>query len=253
MRTITLRTPENVELTYSLAGAGSRFLAILLDTLFKSGALMIIWGTLKIIGISLNLNIFTEKLACLKSSLTLTILLLGALGGFIIIGYYVFFETLWNGQTPGKRIAGLKVIKDNGAAISIIDSTVRNFLRIIDFAPSCYLLGALSILHSRRNQRIGDMAAGTIVVKIPLEEIPVVMAEIEVESPLHPPDIREIEEKEYALARNFLIRRNGLSTAVRKRLGATLEALMLKKWRLQENPWSGAEELLEWIVVTYRK
>jgi uncharacterized RDD family membrane protein YckC len=253
MREITIRTPENIELTYSLAGAGSRFLAILLDTLFKSGALMIIWGTLNIIGISLDLNIFTEKLACVKSSLTLTILLLGALGGFIIIGYYIFFETLWNGQTPGKRIAGLKVMKDNGTAISIIDATVRNFLRIIDFVPSFYLLGAISILHSKRNQRIGDMAAGTIVVKIPMEEIPVVMPEIEVESPLHPPDIGVLEEKEYSLARNFIIRRNELSSAVRKKLATLLGDLMLKKCCLQENPFSTAEELLEWIVVNYRK
>jgi uncharacterized RDD family membrane protein YckC len=230
---------------------GSRFLSILLDTLFKSGAILIVWGTLHIVGISLNMNVFSEKLQYLKSSLTLTILLLGALAGFITIGYYVFFEALWNGQTPGKKIVGLRVIKDNGAAITIFDSTVRNFLRVIDFMPSFYLLGTISILYHKKNKRIGDMASGTMVVKIPTETPPAVIPEIEVESPAHLPPLEKLEEKDYHLARSFIIRRGGLESRTRERLAKMVADLMLTRWESAENPFSHDEELLEWIVVQY--
>jgi len=79
-------------------------------------------------------------------------------------GYYAFFESIWNGQTPGKRWTHLRVMQDSGRPISTYDAILRNLLRIIDSLPSLYAVGIVSILISREKKRIGDYAAGTVVV-----------------------------------------------------------------------------------------
>lgn len=253
MKQITIKTPENIDFTYELAGVGSRFLAIVVDSLIKSGAIMLVIGTLTIIGNSIHLNIFGGAVSYLKSSLTISILFFGALAGFIMIGYYVFFEALWNGQTPGKRILGLRVIKENGASISIIESVIRNFLRVADFMPSFYILGAITILANAGCKRLGDFAAGTLVVKIASEFVPVLIPEMEVETPLQPVSMSRLEEADYHLVRNFIIRRNELKSDVRHRLSGIIAGGIKELLEPAGNPFSADEELLEWIVAEYGK
>jgi uncharacterized RDD family membrane protein YckC len=79
-------------------------------------------------------------------------------------GYFTLFEGLWNGQTPGKRVAKIRVIQQSGRAITIFESLARNLVRAIDFLPAFYVVGSISIFVTHRNQRLGDLVAGTLVV-----------------------------------------------------------------------------------------
>jgi len=83
----------------------------------------------------------------------------------IFWGYYIVFEMAWNGQTPGKRWIGLRVIKVNGYPISLVDSTIRNLVRVVDFLPAYYGLGVIAMFANAQARRLGDFAAGTVVVK----------------------------------------------------------------------------------------
>jgi hypothetical protein len=80
-------------------------------------------------------------------------------------GYYIFFEYRWNGQTPGKRMVGLRVIREGGYPVDAFSVIVRTLLRLLDLLPSFYFLGIISILCTRNYQRLGDLLGGTIVVK----------------------------------------------------------------------------------------
>ncbi len=152
---IKIATPENVELNFELAGLGSRFLALLVDT--------IIWFLIML----LLLFLFSFSLAGNFSSLEAweTALFLFLL--FLIRwGYYIFFETYLRGQTPGKRLLGIRVVRDNGLPLSLYHSLIRNLLRVADMLPPpIYILGGMSVILSKKGQRLGDIAAGTLVVR----------------------------------------------------------------------------------------
>ena len=79
-------------------------------------------------------------------------------------GYFAMFEAFWNGQTPGKRWTHLRVIKDSGRPINAYDAILRNLLRIVDNLPTLYAIGIVTMLISKENKRVGDYAAGTVVV-----------------------------------------------------------------------------------------
>ena len=85
--------------------------------------------------------------------------------GFLLYwGYFALFEAFWHGQTPGKRVMKLRVIKDSGRGITLFESLARNLLRTADFLPSLYLAGVITMLANKRNKRLGDLAAGTLVI-----------------------------------------------------------------------------------------
>ncbi|MHC9539925.1 MAG: RDD family protein [Vulcanimicrobiota bacterium] len=253
MQTITIRTPEQIELSYDLAGAGSRFYAVVIDTILQSSAFICIWLTLLLTESLLHVKISKGLTTFAESSISISTLILGALGGFIIIGYYLFFETMWNGQTPGKKAAGLKVIKDNGSSITIFDAAVRNFMRTVDFLPSGYVLGAIVMLMHSRRKRIGDWAAGTMVIKVPIELPPILLTEMEAEPPASPLDLSLLTTEEYHLVRNYIIRRTDLSGATRAELSEKLVSLVMKRLSLEQDPFGNGEELLEWIAVSREK
>jgi uncharacterized RDD family membrane protein YckC len=88
----------------------------------------------------------------------------------IFWGYFALFEAYWHGQTPGKRVMKLRVIKDSGRQITLFEALARNLLRVIDYLPSLYLVGVITMLCNKRNQRLGDLVAGTLVVHERLDE-----------------------------------------------------------------------------------
>ena len=100
--------------------------------------------------------------------IALVVLLVFAIGW----GYFIFFELIWNGQTPGKRAVGIRVLTVRGEPVTLVHSLVRNLLRLIDALPSAYMVGIISILVTSRSQRLGDLAAGTIVVRERSAEFP---------------------------------------------------------------------------------
>ncbi len=177
----------------------------------------------------------------------------------IFWGYHIFFETLWNGQTPGKRVAGIRVLKDGGYPISFLDSVVRNLLRPIDFLPFSYGVGAVVVLSNSRCKRIGDFAAGTIVVKERRIEMPLSL------TPQHTrldediviagqrlTNIHELSEAEFDVVRQFMKRRNTIQKNARIVLAKKIARPLIKKLGLQQELFLGREEeFLEKIARAY--
>lgn len=154
--TLDIHTPENVAFGYQVAGIGSRFLATLLDTL-----LIILLQIVVILVFILVLNGFDllgETIAAWVYAV------LGIVGFIFFWGYYIFFEMLWNGQTPGKRWVGLRVIRNDGTPITLSESFIRNLTRLVDFLPAMYGIGIISMFLDKQSRRLGDLAAGTLVV-----------------------------------------------------------------------------------------
>ncbi|TQK74845.1 putative RDD family membrane protein YckC [Brevibacillus sp. AG162] len=156
-REASVVTPEHVMLRFQTAGLGSRATAMLIDT----GILLLVNLTVFIMfGIVLFGN--EDDFFLDSDNYVLAIVLLVI---FVVnFGYYWLLEAFWGGQTVGKRLVGIRVIRDNGQPATFVSSTIRNLFRIVDAMPSGYFLGALVCFFHPRDKRIGDMVAGTIVV-----------------------------------------------------------------------------------------
>ena len=161
--TLAVETPEQVTLTYTIAGFGSRALAALLDAFIivaVSIALFLLIGALSAIAPSIaHLGVRPKG----STSVLLAILFLAEFT--LVWGYYVLFEGLNDGQTPGKRFFALRVVRDGGFAMTFAASAVRNLVRIVDVQPGLlYGVGAVSVLSTKSGKRLGDLLAGTFVV-----------------------------------------------------------------------------------------
>lgn len=158
-----LDTPEVITINYGIAGIGTRFLAAAIDSL--------VWVLLIIVLIAgaIALGTFGEI------ARNVAWILFGTLSFLIVYGYYILFETFWQGQTPGKRVLKIRVLRTTGHPIGFVDAFVRNVVRIVDFLPSFYGVGVVTMFISRESRRLGDYAAGTIVVK---EQAPVKIDQI---------------------------------------------------------------------------
>lgn len=158
-------TPEHIEVDFDLAGPGSRFCAWLLDAVII-GALLAGLALLQMALLpEMTEAAATEGADWSDRAVRWTTAVLVLIAFLILIGYFVFFEMLMRGQSPGKRAAKLRVMRDDATPITLVDSLLRNLLRIVDFVPIFYGLGGLVSLLHPRHKRLGDLAAGTIVVK----------------------------------------------------------------------------------------
>jgi len=156
--TLDIQTPENVAFGYQVAGIGSRFLATLLDTL------IIIFLQVVILVARLLLQSAFDRSGLSGTLSPWVIALFGLISFVFYSGYYVLFEMIWNGQSPGKRLVGLRVIRRDGTPITLSESLVRNLARLVDFLPFAYGVGILSMFLDKQSRRLGDLAAGTVVV-----------------------------------------------------------------------------------------
>ena len=147
-----LETPENVRLAFRLAGPGTRLGAYLVDFALR---VVIFYG----------MAIATFALLVPVTGTGLSTGVFYVLAFVLEWGYGCFFETWWNGQTPGKRLFGLRVIKTEGYSIGFYDAMLRNLLRAADFFPLLYAAGFIAAASTSRMQRIGDMVAGTMVIR----------------------------------------------------------------------------------------
>jgi uncharacterized RDD family membrane protein YckC len=152
---LIIDTPEQVHLEFTLAGIGSRFMAVFLDILIEIVLYLILF-------LLTYLWIAGGPFSATRS------IWWNALVSVVIFcinwGYYASFEALWKGQTPGKRWAGIRVIKENGRPINAFEAISRNLVRFIDFLPGVYGVGVLTMLLNAKSKRLGDYVAGTIVV-----------------------------------------------------------------------------------------
>jgi uncharacterized RDD family membrane protein YckC len=161
---LNIDTPELVAIEMPLAGIGSRFIALLIDTL--------IWGAGLII-VGLVVWAFGPALQAFKGLSYQWAVAIFTLALFLLNwGYFTLFEAFWHGRTPGKRVARIRVIQRSGRAIGIFESMARNFIRYVDQIPFFYAVGVIAVFATRQHQRLGDLAAGTIVVRDHEQETP---------------------------------------------------------------------------------
>ena len=166
---VIIETPEHVQFSYELAGLGSRFLALVLDTLIQGAGLLVVVILLLVANQLLNWTLPDLGEA---AGLPITMVIVVFSITLLVLVYSIVFELIWNGQTPGKRIGGMRVIRTGGGSIGFPASAIRNILRLVDSFPLFYLVGGISAFFTRASQRVGDLAAGTIVVKERLWEYP---------------------------------------------------------------------------------
>jgi uncharacterized membrane protein SpoIIM required for sporulation/uncharacterized RDD family membrane protein YckC len=207
---LEIETPEHVVLDLEIAGIGSRALAAVLDTLILVGATLALLLALSIIA---GYGFSFGRVA--------TMILV--VGGFLAWnGYFILFEGLHRGQTPGKRIAGIRVVMDTGHAVTLGAAVARNLLRVADFLPPPYLIGAVLVAFHPRGKRLGDMVAGTVVTRDrPQETQPQARLPAEHDEA---PSIPELEDEEFRLVAQFAARQEQLSPDARLRLAGGLAA-----------------------------
>jgi uncharacterized RDD family membrane protein YckC len=210
---ITIQTPEGVELELVLAGLGSRFVGALIDLTLKFlviGLLAAVLGVLGLFGVAA----------------------LFALSFLVLFAYDVLFETLAGGRTPGKRAAGTRVVRAGGEPVDFTSSAIRNVLRVVDGIPTSYIPGMVSIIATRRNQRLGDLAAGTLVVMErkaePADAPPSYMPPAHA-APAPAWDVSAVTGEELAAVRSFLSRRAGLEPTARQRIANELAVALQHK------------------------
>ena len=157
---LIIETPERVPLHFALASIGNRFLACAVDHLIQWLAL----GLILLAGVVLsNISAIQAMFASAPKWVSAVMILLLFL---VFSSYFAFFEWLWSGQTPGKRWMKLRVIREDGRPITFWEAAVRNLLRVLDMVPPpFYSIGLISVFSTSRDQRIGDLVAGTVVVR----------------------------------------------------------------------------------------
>lgn len=202
-RLLSVETPEAVSFSQELADVGSRGLALLLDMLIIGliavAEIVVTGGVLLGLGM-LNARLFTGVGAWIAGGLIVALFL-------TFWGYFVLTEGL-RGRTPGKRTMGLRVMRDDGAQATMLDSVVRNLIRLVDLLPGYYAVGLVSALVSSRHKRLGDMAAGTVVVRDSGDP--------------HLYFDGTSDARRTAIVREYLARRGGLTPAGRHQVAAAL-------------------------------
>lgn len=252
---VTLQTPESVELEFTLAGIGNRAYALLIDYL--------VWGVL-LIGFFITWAIFSsqllevlENLVGTSRQLELCLIAIQLLITFFIyVGYFVVFETLWQGQTPGKRFVKIRVICDDGKPIRLQQSTLRSLLRPID---DIFFLGVFFIVLGKREKRLGDLVAGTLVIQ---EEQPVSSSNFPVSQEaealatqlLIDADFSGMLPEDFAVIREYLQRRAAMIPAARAELSRQLAHQSKDVIALEKVPKGvTANQFLEAVYLAYQR
>ena len=167
--TLIIETPERVPLEFALASIGNRFLAVAIDHFIQYLSIFLIaWFFYSLAGLD-QVGLRDTPYDFIKEMPKWTIALMIIVLFLIFAGYFIVFEWLWNGQTPGKRLLKLRVIREDGRPVTLWEAIARNLLRICDAVPGfilpVYSIGLIVIFLSSRDQRVGDIFAGTVVVR----------------------------------------------------------------------------------------
>lgn len=235
---LKIDTPENVAFRYKVAGIGSRFLAAIIDSIlillieiFIIGVILLFWST------QTSPNLGTPTSAWLYA-------ILAFIASTILWSYYIFFEMQWNGKSPGKRIVGLQVIRNDGTSITLTESLIRNLIRLVDFLPANYAFGVLTMFIDNQSRRLGDLAAGTLVV---LEQSTVTLESLEGATRNEPTQVTQnltatwpierLDSEELELIDRFLQRRTQLSNR-----SALAKQILLSILRKMDLPLDQAPE-----------
>ncbi|MEY3869305.1 MAG: hypothetical protein RLZZ338_3196 [Cyanobacteriota bacterium] len=219
----TFQTPESVELEFTLAGIGSRAYALFIDYIIWGISLffwLIAWTFID----SFIRDIF-KNIVGNNKILDLWLFSLGLLMTFLIyVGYFVLFETLGQGQTPGKKRAKIRVIRDDGRPVRLPQATLRALLRPLD---DFLFIGFFLIVFNKQEKRLGDWVAGTLVIQA---QSPVKSQKLKISKDakrlakelLQEADFSRLLPEDFAVIREFLHRRNGMSLTAKNKLSIKL-------------------------------
>jgi len=231
-------TPEYVEFDFVLAGLMGRFLAWLIDL-----------GI--VIGLTLATSIVVSNVLALFPGLGRAVMFVA----FFLIdwGYGIATETFWSGQTAGKKALGLRVIQTSGVRIGFLQAAIRNLARVVDRLPLFYLLGGAVAAFSRSQQRLGDMLAGTVVVRERRTRLPASIVRPAAESPFGAEprwraQLGRIASEERELLISAALRREELQLEARLKLFAELSARLQRELQIDKPPHLSDENLVLWVV-----
>ena len=245
-QTIDVETPELVVFSYTIAGVGSRALAALIDSLICLGAILVLMFALVAVSGSRSERptqpgVFDAWAAAI----------VGIAIFCVLWGYYVLFEGLADGQTPGKRLLHLRVVRDGGYSVTFAASAVRNLVRIVDIQPALfYAVGMLSVIFSKSGKRLGDIVAGTIVVREGLVK-QLAPREAGQSSEAPAPLDAMLTEDEYVVLERFIERRGTLDAGRRDALAAQLAVRVANALAPADAPRGGVSSDLTRLVRLY--
>jgi uncharacterized RDD family membrane protein YckC len=251
---LSIDTPELVSIEMPLAGIGSRFIAVLVD--------MLIWAA----GLLLLGMLFWMLQPALQAFSRLSYQWMVAIVTFVVFifhwGYFTLFEAFWNGQTPGKRIARIRVIQQSGRPIGLFESMARNLVRYVDQIPFFYAVGVITMFVTKQHQRLGDLAAGTLVVRDRDEDTPrrqdsgnrTFTAEVFKPRPAAEPHtyvslpatgVAKLSSADLEVLEGFFSRRLDMSLSTREALAGRIAAAIQAKSGLEAPPGASVETFLE--------
>ena len=262
--TLIIETPERVPLAFALASIGNRFLAVTIDHFIQILSIILFeWFFLWISNTNVGETGTTaDQWISEMPKWTVAIMIIAIF--LIFASYFIFFEWLWDGQTPGKRLMKLRVIREDGRPITLWEAIARNLLRVFDAAPGfvvpIYSIGLIVIFLSGRDQRVGDIFAGTVVIRERTDEAPTfeetfsnrisdaafhrVQKRVETDA-----DISKLTEREIEVVESFLRRRWDLTERQRLwmawRIALPLMYKLKPTYNLEDFTYEGfLEELL---------
>jgi uncharacterized RDD family membrane protein YckC len=251
---LSIDTPELVSIEMPLAGIGSRFIALLVDYLIWGAGLFLV-GILALLFLP-ALRAFRPKSAQWAEAIAIFILFL------FNWGYFTLFEAFWNGRTPGKRVARVRVIQRSGRSISLLESMARNLVRYVDQLPFFYAVGVIAMFVTRQHQRLGDLAAGTLVVRDRDPDAPLggdassrtFTAQLFERTPMPEPHtaitlpamvVGRLSAADLEVLEGFFARRLDMSLETRERLAARIAAAIQAKSGLELPAGTSVETFLE--------
>jgi uncharacterized RDD family membrane protein YckC len=261
---LVIETPEHVELQFALATIGNRFLACAVDHTIQVVSSVIIYFIARYL--SPELRSAEGAIFNAEREISLWIVAGTVIAIFLIFfGYFIFFETIWSGQTPGKRWLKLRVIQEDGRPINFFGALTRNLIRFADMVvPPFYSVGIVSVFASGRAKRLGDYVANTVVVKERVAEAPKFDEVFESEvidtamRRVAPPvgfqgDVRAVTSSEILAVESFLRRRYDIPEHPRIWLAWRIAMPLLEKIRPYYDPATfNYEGFLEELLWRYR-
>lgn len=245
---LDIDTPEQIALELPLAGIGSRFLAIAIDSLLQFFAVL----ALIIVGIFVSAS-YSELLRGVDRffSQTVAAIVLVVVPFCLYWGYFAFFEILWQGRTPGKRIAGIRVVHQSGRPMTAIECIGRNLMRAIDILPSVYGVGLITMMCNAQNRRLGDYIAGTIVVhEKAIESVSPSWGEQPEKTTTEAmqPELRKLSSDELVLIETYLNRRYEIDQVTRTTTAQRIVEMISNKSGIPKPPDQRDDDFLEAIA-----
>lgn len=240
---LQIDTPEQIALELPLAGIGSRFLSLAVDTLIQFVLYVIGIFAFAFVGTFAAAAGIARYLGWIPASWAPAIAILFVF--CVYWGYFAFFEIIWKGQTPGKRAAKVRVIHESGRPINVYEAIGRNLLRAIDGLPGMYGVGIVCMMLNGQNRRIGDYVAGTVVVHDKRSGEVKPDWNTVAETAEANPQLALVASEELVLIETYLHRRAEMDPILRDQVAHKIATRLAEKSGLQRDPNQSLDDFLE--------